>query len=57
MFTIVDLEKRLANLAAQIEQSAANHHILCGAKMNLEGMILEAKKAAEPEVIAEPVLE
>lgn len=47
MWTIEELEKRVSNLQAQVEQSATNHNILIGAKMSMEGLLLEAKKAAE----------
>lgn len=46
MWTVEELEKRVANLAQQVEQSSANHHVLLGAKMSMEGLLMEAKNAA-----------
>lgn len=46
MFTVEQLEKKVAELAQQVEQSAANHHVLLGSKMTYEGLLLEARKAA-----------
>lgn len=47
MFTVEQLEAKLAQLAQEVEQSAANHHILVGSKMTIQGFLAEAKKAAE----------
>jgi hypothetical protein len=56
MWSIEELEKRLATLASQVEQSAANHHLLVGAKMQLEGLVMEAKKGAEVVAAIDPAL-
>lgn len=46
MFTIEQLEAKVKEMVTQVEQSAANHHVLLGSKMTYEGLLLEAKKAA-----------
>lgn len=47
MLTVEELEKKVAELAVQVEQSAANHHVLLGSKMTYDSLLLQAKKAAE----------
>lgn len=51
MWTIEELEKKVANITQQIEQSLANHHILIGSKLTLEGLLLEAKKAKSNDTV------
>jgi len=53
--TIADLEKRIANLQSQIEQSVANHHVLLGSKVAFESVLaeLKAEQAAPTEALAE----
>jgi len=63
MFTVEQLEAEATNLAQQVEQSAANHHILVGKKLAVEAFLAEAKKTAalvddvakEVSVVAEGV--
>lgn len=47
MFTVEELEKKVAQLTAEVEQSAARHHILVGHKMSVEAFLAEARKEAE----------
>lgn len=47
MFTIEDLEKRVANLRAQTEQALQNYNVILGSKLTMEGMLAEAKAAQE----------
>lgn len=50
------LEKKVTELVAQVEQSAANHHMLLGSKMTWESLLAEAKKTAtEVKSISETV--
>ncbi len=49
MFTVEQLESKVKELAAQVEQSAANHHILVGSKMTFEALLAEARKGAQAE--------
>lgn len=41
------LEKRVADLARAVEESAGRHNILCGHKAEAEYMLAEMKKEAE----------
>ncbi len=57
MWTVEQLEKKVAELTAQVEQSAANHHILVGSKMTFMGLLEEAKKAVQSiEVVADATM-
>lgn len=56
MWNIEQLETRIKELAAQIEQSAANHHILLGSKMTYESLLGELKKGAEVVAAIDPAL-
>lgn len=40
------LETKVKELIAQIEQSAANHHILLGSKLTYDTLLEELKKPA-----------
>ncbi len=56
MFDVASLEAKVKELAAQVEQSAANHHILVGSKMTFEALLAEAKKDIQEVVdVAERV--
>lgn len=55
LFTIEELEKRLANLKVQVEQAANNYHLILGSKMTCEGFLAEAKKAEADAKAAEAV--
>jgi len=57
MWTIEQLEAKVRELVAQVEQSAANHHILVGSKMTFEGLLNEAKKAEGVVTAVEAVIE
>jgi hypothetical protein len=56
MWTIEQLEAKAKELAGQVEQSAANHHILLGSKMTIDGLLLEAKKVAEVVAAVDPAV-
>ncbi len=47
MWTIEQLETKVAEMTKQVEQSASQHHILLGSKLTFDGLLMEAKKAAE----------
>jgi hypothetical protein len=47
MLTVVELEKRLANLAQQAEQALSQYHVILGSKMTMEQLLAEAKKGEQ----------
>jgi len=56
MWTIEQLEAKVKEMAGQIEQSAAQHHILVGSKLAFESMLSEAKKIGDVVAIVDPAL-
>ena len=56
MFTIEELEAKCKEMAMQIEQSAANHHVLLGSKATWDSILMEAKKVADMVAIVDPSL-
>jgi len=56
MFSVAELEKRIESISAQVEQSAANHHILLGSKATWVAILEEAKKVANAVAIIDPAL-
>ncbi len=47
MYTVEELEAKVKALQAQIEQSAANHHVLLGSKITWESMLADIRRTAE----------
>lgn len=54
MWTIAQLEEKIAQVATQLKQTEANFNVLLGSKTTYESLLADVKKAAD---VGEKVIE